>query len=281
MKKVLITGANSYIGTSFEKYIKDNYPDEFVVDTVDMTDESWRERSFAGYDSVLHVAGIAHRKETKENTQLYYEVNCDLAAETARKAKSEGVKQFVFLSSMSVYGMETGTITKESVPKPRSNYGKSKLQAEKIINGLNDETFKVCILRPPMVYGKGCKGNFNKIKKIVEKSPIFPYVKNERSMIYIDNLSSFIKICIDKNVCGLYFPQNRFYISTMDIAKNIALAMNKKIYFDYLTGLAVCFMRLFFPLAKKAFGSLIYQDISDFSLSYIVVENEQSLIQSV
>ena len=128
MKKILITGANSYIGTSFEKYLKENYPDEYIVDTVDMIDGSWREKSFAGYDSVFHVAGIAHQKETKKNAHLYYEVNRDLAVETAKKAKSEGVKQFIFLSSMSVYGMDTGVITKETKPNPKSNYGKSKFQ---------------------------------------------------------------------------------------------------------------------------------------------------------
>ena len=102
MKKILITGANSYIGTSFERYLKENCPDEYIVDTVDMVDGSWRTQSFEGYDSVFHVAGIAHQKETKENAHLYYEVNRDLAIETAQKAKADGAKQFVFLSSMSI-----------------------------------------------------------------------------------------------------------------------------------------------------------------------------------
>ena len=100
MKKILITGANSYIGTSFENYIRKNFSETYAVDTVDMIDGNWREKSFAGYDSVFHVAGIAHRKETRETAHLYYEVNCDLAIETADKAKKEGVKQFIFLSSM-------------------------------------------------------------------------------------------------------------------------------------------------------------------------------------
>ena len=86
MKKILITGANSYIGTSFENYIRKNFSETYAVDTVDMIDGNWREKSFAGYDSVFHVAGIAHRKETRETAHLYYEVNCDLAIETADKA---------------------------------------------------------------------------------------------------------------------------------------------------------------------------------------------------
>ena len=158
MKKILITGANSYIGTSFESYMK-QFGDEYAVDTVDMIDGAWREKSFAEYDVVFHVAGIAHRKETKENAGLYYKVNRDLAIDVATKAKADGVKQLVFLSSMSVYGMETGVITRETSPAPKSNYGKSKLQAEEGISLLKSDSFKVAVLRPPMVYGEGCKGN--------------------------------------------------------------------------------------------------------------------------
>ena len=166
MKRILITGANSYIGASFETYIK-QWDEEYSVDTVDMIDDAWREKDFGAYDVVFHVAGIAHKKETKDNAQLYYKVNRDLAFETAAKAKTDGVKQFIFLSSMSVYGMVTGVVAKDTVPCPKSNYGKSKLQAEEYINRLGSEKFKVCTLRPPMVYGKDCKGNFQTIVKVI------------------------------------------------------------------------------------------------------------------
>lgn len=278
MKKILITGANSYIGTSFENYIKENYPNDYVIDTVDMIDESWRKKSFAGYDAVFHVAGIAHQKETKENAHFYYEVNRDLAIETAKKAKADGVRQFVFLSSMSVYGKDTGIITRETKPNPKSNYGKSKWQAEQVITSLNSESFSVCIMRPPMVYGNGCKGNFVKIKKIVEKLPIFPYIKNMRSMIYIVNLSSFTKLCIDECSSGVHFPQNKEYMSTIDLAKGISEALGKKIYFEHITGMCIKFLRLFYPTARKAFGSLIY-DIED-SRDYCIVSKMDSVRRS-
>ena len=278
MKRILITGANSYIGTSFEKFISENFSDEFTVDTVDMIDGKWREMSFAGYDSVFHVAGIAHQKESKENAHLYYEVNRNLAVETAGKAKSDGVKQFIFLSSMSVYGTDKGVITRETKPNPKSNYGKSKLQAEQMIIPMEDESFSVCILRPPMVYGNGCKGNFAKIKKLVEISPIFPYVKNQRSMIYIDNLSSFVKLCTDKGLSGVFFPQNDEYMSTVDLVKGISEALDKKIFFEYVTGFCVRILRLFYPTAQKAFGSLIY-DIKE-NEQYCVVSKTDSVRRS-
>jgi UDP-glucose 4-epimerase len=259
MKKILITGANSYIGTSFEKYINDNYANQYQVDTIDMIDGSWRNRSFKEYDTVFHVAGIAHQKETKENAHLYYEINRDLAIEVAKKAKVEGVKQFIFLSSMSVYGMDTGVITKETKPNPKTNYGKSKFEAEQQIVGLRDEMFRVCVLRPPMVYGDGCKGNYQTIVKFVKKFPFFPRVNNKRSLVHIDNLVTFIKEAMDQELDGLYFPQDKEYVKTIDLAKDIAKKMNKRIYFSFLFGFGVIILRPFVGKFKKAFGNLIYK----------------------
>lgn len=280
MKKILITGANSYIGVSFETYMR-KWAEEYTVDTVDMIDGTWREKDFSSYDAVFHVAGIAHKKETKENAHLYYKVNRDLVIETAKKAKADGVKQFVFLSSMSVYGMDTGVITKDTAPDPKSNYGKSKLEAEDGIQNLASDDFRICTLRPPMVYGKGCKGNFQTVCKLVRKSPVFPKVNNERSMIYIDNLSSFVKMCIDHNLEGLYFPQNKEYVNTSDMAKIISVEIQKKLWVSGLAGFAVCAIRPFVGMAKKAFGSLIYKDTEDFEYSYCVVENSDSVRLSV
>ena len=279
MKKILITGANSYIGTSFERYITENHPGEYIIDTVDMIGGGWREKSFAGYDTVFHVAGIAHQKETNENAQIYYEVNTNLAFEVAQKAKEEGVKQFLFLSSMSVYGKDTGVITKESVPAPKTHYGKSKWQAERAIASLQDEKFKICVLRPPMVYGKECKGNFQSLIKIVRKLPIFPYVKNKRSMIYIDNLSIFTKMCIDENLEGVHFPQNKEYMCTLEMAKIIAQSIGKKIRVEYLSGLMVRVLLTFHPKVRKAFGTLIYDIEEDFKMS--AVDNDESIRKSV
>lgn len=268
MKKILITGANSYIGTSFEKYIKENFSDDYLVDTIDMIDGTWKEKSFCGYDVVFHVAGIVHKKETCENAHLYYEVNRDLTFNVAKKAKDDGVGQFIFLSSMSVYGKDIGVITKNTVPNPKTHYGRSKLQAEEMISKLSDDKFRICILRPPMIYGDGCKGNYQIIVKIVKKLPFFPRVKNQRSLINIDNLVSFVKMSIDLNLGGVFFPQNREYVATINLAKEIAVKLNKRIYFSFLLGIAVWILKIFSKKLKKAFGSLIYQDTEDFDFSY-------------
>lgn len=280
MKRILITGANSYVGTNVERWLN-REPDKYHVDTIDMIDGSWREKDFSGYDVVFHVAGIAHVKETRKNRDLFFKVNRDLPIEVAKVSKKAGVSQFIFLSSMSVYGMDTGVITKETVPKPKNSYGKSKLQAEQEIKMLESDNFKIAILRPPMIYGKGCKGNFQKIVKYVNKFPIFPKLQNLRSFIYIDNLCSFVKMCIDDNLSGLFFPQNRRYMNTTKMAEWVAMAMNKKMYISKSLGVAVKPLQLFFDFSKKAFGSLIYFEMEDFEYCYCLFELEESVKMSV
>lgn len=281
MKKILVTGAGSYIGESFGSYVLASFPGQYTVDYVDMTDPSWSEKDFSRYDSVVHVAGIAHRKETSENAQLYYDVNRDLAVRTAEKAKNEGVGQFIMLSTMSVYGTDTGVITPDTAPAPVSNYGKSKLEAERAISALSGEQMRLCIVRPPMVYGKDCKGNFQTVVSMVRKLPAFPKLSNRRSMIYIDNLSEFLRIAVEENLGGVYMPQNREYVCTSDMAAIIADTLGRKVLLSRLLGLGVCMVRPFVSLAKKAFGSLIYKDTERLDYRYCVVEQKESFRRSV
>lgn len=280
MKNILITGAGSYIGTSVERYLS-QWPERYQVDTVDMVDGSWREKSFAGFDAVFHVAAIVHQKERPEMEELYYRVNRDLAVQVARKAKAEGVGQFILMSSMSVYGMDTGVITPETTPSPVSFYGKSKLAAEELIRQEENEHFRVCILRPPMVYGPDCKGNFQTVVKLVKRSPVFPRLNNRRSMIHIDNLCEFLKLCIDNRESGLFFPQNREYMQTSDMARTIARALGRRVWFSLLAGFAVRLTIPFLSLTKKAFGTLIYRDTERHDYCYCIRGSEDSVADSV
>lgn len=275
MKKVLVTGKNSYVGTSLEKWLK-NYPECYAIDSISLRDYRWKEYNFSNYDAVVHVAGIAHIKETKENTHLYYKVNRDLAYEVAQKAKIEGIKQFIFLSSMSVYGIESGVIDKDTLPKPKSNYGKSKLQAEELISTLESDTFKVVIIRPPMIYGKGCKGNYPRLANLAIKTPIFPDVENKRSMIYIDNLSEFVRLLIDDSKGGLFHPQNKEYVCTSEMVELVAGLHGTNIRMTKLFNL---FLK-FFPIntVKKVFGDLVYdKKMDDYKNRFIVCDFETSI----
>lgn len=280
MKKILITGADSYIGTSFEKYLN-NYTDKYFIESVDMIGDDWKNKDFSGVDAVFHVSGIAHIKETDENRQLYYDVNYIKAVEAAKKAKDEGVTHFVFLSTMSVYGVNTGVITKDTKTNPKNAYGKSKLMAENDILSLMDDSFKVAVIRPPMVYGKGCKGNFNSVLNLVKKSPLFPSIKNERSMIYIDNLCEFVRMIIETGESGIFCPQNKNYVCTSRMAKIIAEKFGKKVCFSRILGLICKFFMSFVSIIQKAFGSLIYKDLEKHDFKYNVCDFEESIRKSV
>lgn len=240
-KKVLITGAGSYIGQSFIQYAKKHYPDNFEIEELDMTDVAWRDKDFSEYDVVYHVAGIAHAdvgKVSEEIKSKYYEVNTGLAVEAAEKAKREGVKTFVFMSSMIVYGDsapygQRKVIDETTVPEPANFYGDSKLQADVAVRELADDTYKVIVLRPPMIYGKGSKGNYRTLAKLAKKLPIFPDVDNERSMLYIENLCEFLcQVMLLKPYhrnSVVLLPQNREWTKTSDMVKMIAQASGKKI----------------------------------------------------
>ena len=238
MKKVLITGANSYIGVSFENYVKEHYNSELSVDTVDMIDGSWRNKEFSNYDIVYHVAGIAHADVGKVSDEVkakYYAINTDLAIETCKKAKSEGVSQFVFMSSAIVYGDsapygKTKKISKDTEPTPANFYGDSKWQADKGVRELADENFTVTVLRPPMIYGKGSKGNYPTLAKMAKKLPVFPNVQNERSMLYIENLCEFLCQVMIREEGGVFWPQNAEYTKTSDMVKIISEVSGHKIH---------------------------------------------------
>lgn len=281
-KRILITGKNSYIGTSFEKWLQ-QWPDDYTVDTLDMIGDDWCHASFKGYDVVFHVAGIAHVSANPKMESLYYRVNRDLAIETAKKAKAEGVKQFIFMSSIIVYG-DSGSvnqkriITRETVPTPTNFYGDSKLQAEKGIIPLQDENFKVVILRPPMIYGKGSKGNYPKLAKVARILPVFPDIDNERSMLHIDNLCEFIRLMIDNEEQGIFFPQNAEYVSTSGLVRLIAEVHGKKIRLIKVFNPVVKILGSVINLVNKVFGNLVYdKSMSTYKMNYQIMDLKSSI----
>lgn len=255
MKKILITGANSYIGTSFQHWVS-QYPDMYSTATINMRENSWKDKSFEGYDVILHVAAIVHVKESDVN--LYFKVNRDLALEVAEKAKLEGVKQFIFLSTMGVYGTKTGCITKDTIPIPSTPYAQSKYEADLCLLKMNTVDFNIAVLRPPIVYGRDCRGNYPKLARMALKSFIFPDINNERSMIYIDNLSEFIRLLIDHCASGLYFPQNKEYVNTTELVTLIARAHGKDIKITKLFNLGIAIGIKLSETIRKVFGSFVY-----------------------
>ena len=283
MKKILITGKGSYIGESFKKWIEN---EDVIVEELEMQGDKWKAEDFSQYDTILHVAGIAHVSSDPKLEDLYYKVNRDLAVETAKKAKEDGARQFIFMSSMIVYGKDepVGTdkiITEETEMKAENFYGNSKLEADLEIQKLSDEKFKVVIVRTPMVYGANCKGNFPRLRKLAKMTFIFPSIENRRSMIYIDNLCEFFKQVVLEEKVGIFFPQNKEYVSTKEIINQMAKQFNRKIWFISVFNWVIKVLAKKIGFINKIFGSKVYsKDISG-DFSYCIVDFEESIRRSI
>ncbi len=309
MKRILIAGANSYIGTSLERYLLEYNSSQgrelYKVDTVSQRDSRWEEYDFCGYDAVFQASGIAHADMgavSREQQAVYYRVNCDLAVHTAQKAQAAGVGLFIYPSSVIVYG-DSAPYGKERMITPQTPagcthfYGDSKIRAERELQRLETgissegEVFaagnpragmQVAILRLPMVYGRGSKGNYPLLAKLAGRLPFFPDVRNRRSMIYIENLCEFIRRRIEEGKGGLYFPQNREYTTTSRMVQEIAAARGKRVrllkILNPLVALASHMPGRIGAMANKAFGSLtIDMDMSGDVESYCLYDLRESI----
>lgn len=294
-KKVLITGAGSYIGETFRSYAENHYGNNFCIDAVDMIDPAWKEMDFSAYDIVYHVAGIAHAdvgnvsEEVKEN---YYKVNTDLAVQVCEKAKAAGVKEFIFMSSMIVYGESAPygkkkVVDEHTVPVPANFYGDSKLQADVAVRELADDNFKVIVLRPPMIYGRGSKGNYPTLAKLAKKLPVFPNVNNERSMLYIENLCEFLcqTMLIEKfeEASVVLIPQNKEWTRTSDMVRQISTVSGKKIHLlncmNPMVTIGGKMPGKIGGLVNKAFGNSVY--VHEISVYEGIDYQKVSLVESI
>lgn len=280
MKKILITGKNSYVGNSFAEWAE-QHPDQYEIDKISLRNDAWKEVDFSKYDVVLHVAGIAHVSTDPNMEELYYKINRDLTVEVAKKAKKQGVAQFIFMSSIIIYGEATSykkVINRDTVPNPANFYGKSKLEAEKSIQPLEDENFRIAIIRPPMIYGKDSKGNYPKLAKIARKLPIFPDFPNERSMLHIDNLSEFIRLMIDNKESGVFFPQNKEYVKTSEMVRLIGEAHGKKVRMVKIFNPIIKLFMSRVTIFNKVFGNLVYDsNLSKYKENYVVRNLKSSI----
>jgi len=276
MKKILITGKTSYIGGMFTEWVA-QWPDKYEVDTISVRGDEWRELDFSSYDTIFHVAGIAHVSSNPELEEKYFKVNRDLTIEVAKKAKADSVNQFIFMSSIIVYGTKNEFIDAKTKPNPDNFYGESKIQAEEGIRPLQSDNFNVAIIRPPMIYGKDSKGNYPLLSKLAQLTPIFPDYDNQRSMLHIDNLTEFIRLIIDNEDKGIFYPQNEEYVKTSDMVKIISNVHNKRIFQTRL------FNPIIRPLTKinlvnKVFGNLAYDmELSDYKNKYQIRNFEDTI----
>ena len=289
MKKILITGRGSYLGNSLKAYLE-AFGNHYRVDCVSLRSGDWMEQSFRGYDAVYHTAAIVHQPRSKDapgELARYRAVNCDLAVDAAKKAKAEGVRQFVFLSTMAVYGLtaafgKTVTITAQTPTAPTDNYGLSKLEAERALLSLEGPDFRVAILRPPMIYGKDCKGNFRSLVSMARRLPFFPKVPNRRSMLYVGSLNRLVQQIIDREERGIFCPQDPEYVNTSAMVQAIAAAQGKHLVLVPGFSWAFHLLRHLTGAVDKAFGSLVYdKSLSELEEDYRIASFPDSVKQSV
>lgn len=280
MTKILITGLHSYTGHSLTQHLS-NFPDKYQTSTISLRNDSWLSESFRGFDAVFHVAGIAHDSTKHSDKDTYYRVNSQLAFDAAHKAKTDGVRQFIFMSSSIVYGSQE-FITRDTPLNPASFYGDSKVKAEEMLQTLHDdEGFRVCVLRCPMVYGKGSRGNYPLLSKIARTLPIFPKVNNRRSMLYSENLAEFVRLMIENREWGIFWPQNSEYSNTSELVRMIAAAHGKRVVLvKGCEGLLKAAAK-FSGKISKAFGSLAYDmTLSEYKENYRLYSLSESIMRT-
>lgn len=267
--RVLVTGAHSAIGQAFMKRVAG----EIYTESVSLRGEGWKQADLSRYDCILHCAGIAHVRYSDAMQAEYMAVNRDLTLDIARRARDAGVKQFVFLSSMLVFGPaaragETRMITAETAPAPENAYGLSKLEAENGLRALETPDFTVTIVRPPMVYGGGTKGNFSTLMKYAGKLPVFPRMGGRRSMIYMENLTEFLRLVINDRASGIFHPADREAAATPQIIRAIRAAQGGK---TLLLAVFDPFIRLIgnTGAARRIFGGIEYSpELTGYTAEY-------------
>lgn len=279
--KVLIVGKDSYIGNHIDEWLKKH---KHKVTQLDVLNDSWREYDYSSFDSIIHVAGIVHRPNCQD-WELYKKVNADMPVAIANIAKTQGVRQYIFLSSMGIYGkkkeLHSNIIDIDTIPSPNSMYGRSKLMAEEGLKKLQDKNFNVVCIRPPSVYGKGCKGGYiSGFASIVRKIPFIPiaYENVKQSFLYVENLAELVRILLERRWSGTFCPQDDKAVSANELLKAIANGMGVKKHGSRVLGYCVHLLS-FLSIVKKAYGGIEYsKSLSTFnSINYVVVPFEEGM----
>ena len=280
MKKVLLVGENSYIGNEFVRYQSQN----FIVEKISARDDTWKQCDFSQYDTILHLAAIVHLGRKVPHKQ-YHKINTALPIAVAQKAKKEGVSQFIFMSTAAIYGSHAAEINQNTTPNPDTIYGKTKLDAENELLKFQNAHFNIVIVRPPMVYGPNCPGNFTKLVKLTKFTLIFPEIINRRSMIYIENLCEFLRLIINANAKGIYHPQNREYTCTSNMVHLIAKQIHKRIVFTKIFNPLIRILLNRVSYLIKIFGDNYYDmnidDSKNILGKYAYIDFEESIRQSI
>jgi len=223
---ILLTGSNGFIGS----YFKNHYSNKYKIESFSFLNNNFEDLSLSNIDTVIHLSALVHQMGGASKNE-YEKVNITQTLDLAKKAKKSGVKHFLFMSTVKVYGEETDiAYTEKSVCLPQDEYGQSKLKAELELQKIEDEKFKISIIRTPIVYGYGVKANMKNLINLVDKNPILPFakIKNKRSMVYIGNLCHLIDEVMIQNKSGIFLASDDEAISTTKLIILISQSLDKK-----------------------------------------------------
>jgi len=250
MNKILLTGSNGYLGS----YFLSQYQNKYTFEKFSLLNQKLKDINFNNIDAVLHCAALVHQK-VEYSYEKYYEINVDYPLKLIKLAKENGVKQFVFISTVAVYGEDEKKLDENTICNPTTPYGKSKLEAEKGLLNLNDDSFIVSIIRPPMIYGKNAPGNIDSLIKLVKKLPILPLgkIENKRSFISIQNLCYLINEVITQQKAGIFLASDDEPLSTSKLIKLISKNLDKKIYL-----IKIPFFESLLKIVKPSFHKRLY-----------------------
>ncbi|WP_375724531.1 NAD-dependent epimerase/dehydratase family protein [Arcobacter sp. KX21116] len=251
MKELLITGSSGFIGN----YFINKYKNKYNIKTFSFLKDDINSLDCNGIDIVFHLSALVHQMGGSSASE-YKRVNVTQTLNIAQKAKESGIKQFVFMSTVKVYGEETTRkYTENTICSPKDEYGKSKFTAELELRKLEDENFKVSIIRTPIVYGYGVKANIKSLVNLTNKVPVLPFgkIENKRSMVYIGNLCHLVDEVIKQQKSGIFLASDDEPLSTTRLIELIAKNLDKKICL-----IKIPFFESLLKLLKPSFYKRLY-----------------------
>lgn len=249
--KLLITGSSGFVGS----YFINKYKNQYEIKTFSFLKDDINILDCKDVDIVFHLSALVHQMAGARKEE-YEKVNVSQTLALAKKAKESGVKHFVFMSTVKVYGEETEfTYTENTICNPEDEYGKSKLKAELELQKLEDENFKVSIIRTPIIYGYGVKANIKNLVNLVNKVSLLPFgnIKNKRSMVYIGNLCHIVDEVTTQQKAGIFLASDDEPLSTSKLIELIAKNLDKKVYL-----IKIPFFESLLKILKPSFHKRLY-----------------------
>jgi nucleoside-diphosphate-sugar epimerase len=284
MKNILLTGSNGFVGS----YFKSNYNNKYNMNTFSFLNDKLEELNLLSINTIIHLSALVHQMGGASKEE-YEKVNVTQTLELAKKAKQGDVMHFIFMSTVKVYGEESDIAYNENSDcNPQDDYGKSKLKAEQELLKLEDDNFKISIIRTPIVYGYGVKANIKSLINLVNKVTVLPFanIKNKRSMIYVGNLCNLIDEIIIQEKEGTFLASDDEPLSTTRLIELIANGLGKKVYL-----IKAPFFESLLKLVKPSFHKRLYESLEvdnsetkkvlNFKNKYSVEEGIRLMIKGV